>query len=81
MDDDRTDIARSLVARVRAGLAPGIDYVIVGVGSGNPVSEALLRQFRPRVYRSDLFVASWPDGHAIAETLAPGVPHPEVALL
>ena len=81
VDDDRTDIARSLVARARAGLAPGIDYVIVGVASANPVSDALLRQFRPRVYRSDLFVASWPDGHAIAETLAPGVPHPEVALL
>jgi hypothetical protein len=81
VDDDVPDVAVSLLARARAALAPDLDYVILGIGTGNPLTRALRLAFRPRVYRSDLYLASWTDGHAFAENLAPKVPHPEVALL
>jgi len=81
VDNDRADVAGALIASARASLGPDVDYVILGIGNGNPVEQALIRQFKPRVYRSDLFAASWVDGQAIAETVAAGVPHPEVALL
>jgi hypothetical protein len=81
VDDDRIDVAVALVAGARAALAADLDYAVIGLGHGHPVSHALVRQFSPRVYQSDLYLASWPDGHAIAETLAHSVPHPEVALL
>ena len=81
VDDDRADVAIALVAAARAALSADIDYAVIGIGNGNPVSDALVRRFRPRVYRSDLYVASWADGHARVGSIEPRIRHPEVALL
>jgi hypothetical protein len=82
VDDDDPAVLLALVnaACARARLA-GRDCVAVGLSARGSLLGPLRKAFRHRAYESRLYVASWPDGDRIADSLDSRPAHPELATL
>jgi len=78
IDDDRPDVAAALVSEARRRLPAGVSYMVTAFAEGSPM---LLAAGRHRTYRSVLYLACWPDGQRLVESLDARLPHPEVAIL
>ena len=78
IDDDRPDVAAALVSEARRRLPAGVTYMVTAFAEGSPM---LLAAGRHRTYRSVLYLACWPDGQRLVESLDARLPHPEVAIL
>ena len=78
IDDDRPDVTAALVSEARRRLPAGVSYMVTAFAEGSPM---LLAAGRHRTYRSVLYLACWPDGQRLVESLDARLPHPEVAIL
>lgn len=78
IDDDRPDVTAALVSEARRRLPAGVSYMVTAFAEGSPM---LLAAGRHRTYRSTLYLACWPDGQRLVESLDARLPHPEVAIL
>jgi hypothetical protein len=81
IDDDRPDVASSLIAVACRDLTSDVDYVVTGLAADRPLLGALTRRFSHRLYHSDLYTAFWDDGRTAVDALDARLPHPELALL
>jgi len=81
VDDDRADVTAALLAECRRRLAPGVEYIVTAFSDGSPLLAAASRVAPHRTYRSGLYLAFWPDGRPLAESLDHRLSHPEVAIL
>jgi hypothetical protein len=80
VDDDRPDVAAALVSEARRRLPAGVSYMVSAFAEGSPMLAAA-RGVRHRTYRSVLYLACWPDGQHVVDSLDARLPHPEVAIL
>lgn len=80
VDDDDAGTVAALAAAARARVPRGIAYIVAGLASGGPL-HAALRRFPHREYRSELYLAYWPDGEHIARAFDTRPVQPEVAVL
>ena len=80
VDDDRPDVAAALISEARLRLPAGVSDMVTAFAEGSPMLPAA-RVARLRTYRSVLYLACWPDGQQIVESLDARLPHPEVAIL
>jgi hypothetical protein len=81
VDDDAADVMMALVAEARRQLRSTVSHLIAAFSEGSPLLEAASRAALRRTYRSSLFLAHWPDGHAFVHSIDNRLPHPEVAIL
>ena len=83
----RRGLAASILALGLAACATaGPDYArpdraVAAMPDASPLLATSTRSFRYRMYRSDLYLAYWEDGEAIAGALDGRVAYPEVATL
>jgi hypothetical protein len=81
VEDDDPAVFRSLLT---AGLTlahrRGFELALAGFATGHPFS-AVVEGERPATYRSLLHTVHWPDAEPSAATIAPRLPHPEIALM
>jgi hypothetical protein len=80
VDDDRPDVTAALVSEARHRLPAGVRYMVTAFAEGSPMLAAA-RGVRHRTYRSVLYLAWWPDGQHVVDSLDARLPHPEVAIL
>jgi hypothetical protein len=80
VDDDRPDVTAALVSEARHRLPAGVSYMVTAFAEGSPMLAAA-RGVRHRTYRSVLYLACWPDGQHVVDSLDIRLPHPEVAIL
>jgi hypothetical protein len=78
VDDDRPDVTAALISEARRRLPSGVSYMVTAFAEGSPMLRAAGRY---RTYRSLLYLACWPDGQHVVESLDARLPHPEVAIL
>ncbi len=78
VDDDRTDVTAALISEARGQLPAGVSHMVTAFPEGSPM---LLAAGRHRTYRSVLYLACWPDGQHIVDSLDTRPAHPEVAIL
>ena len=78
VDDDRPDVAASLISEARHRLPADVNYIITSFAEGSPMLAAAGRH---RTYRSELYLACWADGQHLVESIDARLPHPEVAIL
>jgi hypothetical protein len=81
VDDDRPDVTASLVSEARCRLAADVGYMVTAFAEGSPMLAAAARVARHRAYCSGLYLACWPDGQHVVESIDARPPHPEVAIL
>jgi hypothetical protein len=81
IDDDKADVAASLIAAACHDLPFNVDYVVTGLATDRPLLSELTRRFSHRLYESRLFTAFWDDGRRAVDALDARLPHPELALL
>lgn len=81
IDDDGGDVAAALMAEAGQRLPSGVKYMVTAFADGSPLLAAASAVARHRRYRSVLYLASWQDGHDVADSLDGRPPHPEVAIL
>jgi len=78
VDDDRPEVTATLVSEARRRLPAGVSYMVTAFAEG---SLLLAGAGRHRTYRSVLYLASWPDGQYVVDSIDARLPHPEVAIL
>ena len=81
VDDDRPDVTAALVAAARRRLPAGVSHMVTAFAEGSPMLAAAARVARHRTYRSALYLACWPDGQQVVDSVDARPPHPEVAIL
>ena len=81
VDGDDADTVAALMAAARARLPRGIGYLVAGFATDGPLFAAVRRRFPHREYRSELYLAYWPDGEHIARGFDARPVQPEVAVL
>ena len=81
IDDDRPEVIAALVSEARARLAPDVRYMVTAFSERSPLLAAISRLALHRAYRSVLYLACWPDGRQLVESIDGRLPHPEVAIL
>jgi hypothetical protein len=79
---DQPELAGRLIDVFRAAEDPrSVDFLIVGFDSRDPRLAYLQRTFRPREYKSRIYVVHWEDGMELARSLDGRLLGPEVATL
>ena len=81
VDDDAADVTMALVAEARRQLRSDVSHLIAAFAERSPLFETASRAAFTRTYRSLLFLAHWPDGHAFVDSIDQRLPHPEIAIL
>ena len=81
VDDDRADVTAALVSEARRQLPAGVSYMVTAFAEGSTMLTAAAGAVSHRTYRSVLYLASWPDGHHVVDSIDARLPHPEVAIL
>ena len=81
VDDDRPEVLAALVSEARARLAPDVRYMVTAFSEHSPLLATISRLALHRSYRSVLYLACWPDGRRLVESIDGRLPHPEVAIL
>jgi hypothetical protein len=79
-DDDAAVFAALLAGGLTLARRRGFDVALAGFATAHPFA-AVVQQRRPATYRSLLHLVHWPDGEDAATTLAPRLPHVEIAVL
>ena len=81
VDDDRPDVTAALISEARRRLPAGVSHMVTAFAEGSPMLATAARVARHRTYRSVLYLACWPDGQHLVESIDQRLPHPEVAIL
>jgi hypothetical protein len=82
VDDDDPEVACGLIAAVcELARNGGLDYVVIGLPRGAPLTAAVETRFRHRSYASVLHLAFWPDGAEVVNTLDGRPCYPELATI
>ena len=81
IDDDRPDVLRALLSRVREVVPADVQQVVAGFSQDSPLLEAFRDGVRSRLYESVLFAAAWPDGEHAIRSIDGRRPHLEIAVL
>ncbi len=81
VDDDRSEVMRALIREVRHQMPPGVSHMVTAFADGSPLLADASRGAAHRKYRSGLYLAYWPDGRPVVESIDTRLPHPEVAIL
>jgi hypothetical protein len=82
VDDDDHDVACGLIAGVcESARTIGLDYVVLGLPNGRPLTAAVQARFRHRAYESVLHIAYWPDAEPVVSALDGRPCYPELATL
>jgi hypothetical protein len=81
VDDDNAEVIAGLIGEGRRRLAPDVSHLLTGFSEGSPLLAVASRIAPHRIYRSVLYLAYWPDGQRLAQSIDNRLPHPEVAIL
>ena len=81
VDDDRADVTAALISEARGRLPAGVSHMVTAFAEGSPMLATARGAARHRTYRSVLYLACWPDGQRVVESVDSRPPHPEVAIL
>jgi hypothetical protein len=81
VDDDSAEVIAALVAEARRRLAPDVSHLVTAFSEGSSLLAGASRVAPHRMYRSVLYLAYWPDGQRLAQSIDNRLPHPEVAIL
>lgn len=80
-DDDCAGVTAALIADARRRMPSDSTHLVMGFSEGSPLLATASRVARHRAYRSILYLACWPDGLPLIDSLDKRLPHPEVAIL
>jgi len=81
VDDDRAELMEALIAEARRQLPAGVSHLVTAFAESGPLLAVARRVAPHRTYRSGLYLAFWPDGRHLVESIDSRLPHPEVAIL
>jgi hypothetical protein len=82
IDGDEVDVLVTLVKEAcHHARMKGVEHVVLGLSAKSAALPRVKRSFRHRAYESLLYVAYWPDGESVANTLDGRPSSPEVAIL
>jgi acetyltransferase (GNAT) family protein len=82
IDGDDPEVLEILLRRALArATEKGVALVTLGLSRRNVMAEFVAKRFRARRYHSRIYVAFWPDGASIADTIRGMPTHLEVAIL
>lgn len=79
--DDRDVFEALLVAGLREAACRGLEYLTLGLSERHPLTKVALARFRPRVYRSRVYLVHWPDGAKAVQEVDSRPIHLEAAIL
>ncbi len=81
IDEDRPEVTAALVSEARCRLPAGVDYIVTAFAEGSGLLSVASKVAPHRTYRSVLYLACWPNGQHLVESIDSRLPHPEVAIL
>lgn len=82
VDNDDSSVFLSLLGRaIERATGRGYAYATTGFCQGHPLREVIMRSFSLLEYRSLIYLAHYPQDEALAQSIGPGTPHLEIAVL
>ena len=82
VDEHCSDVLIDLIDVARDDtVGSGIDYLIIGMASENPLLGSVCRAFRGREYRSLLYLVHYPSAEPAVDALAAASPSQTIAVV